>query len=330
MTVIYADLLFGLNLVLDWTLLRMTARIRGIQFLRWRLAAAAGLGTVYAAVLFIPTYPILYTYVGKLLLSILMIILAFGFHNAGYFLKNVGVFYFSAFVIAGGAFGLQYLLQDARAWSLSHQASQWIAAHRTSFQAGIGFLIVALPASYALFRLVWRHSARQQQVVKQLVQLDIYIGDTIRQCTGLVDTGNHLRDPLGGAPVVVTEARLWEGIFPAEWLNRLRSEQPFDMLQSWTGTGEAGAILDESRLRLIPYRGVNRDMQWMIGLRPDSIRIRTESETYVSKKVIIGLDMGTLSHDGAFQAIVHPDLMQDSGREEASYHSMPDSSHRAS
>ena len=329
MTVIYADLLFGLNLVLDWTLLRMTAKIRGIQFSRWRIVAAAGLGTAYAAVLFIPSYPILYTYVGKLLLSILMIILAFGFQNAGYFLKNVAVFYFSAFVIAGGAFGLQYLLQDARAWTITDRATQWMDAHRTTFQAGIGFLVVALPASYALFRLVWRHSARQQQVVKQLVQLDIYIGDTVRHCTGLVDTGNHLRDPLGGAPVVVTESRLWEGVLPSEWLKRLRSEQPFDMLQSWKGTNEDEGIMDESRLRLIPYRGVNRDMQWMMGLRPDSIRIRTENETYLCTKVIIGLDGGTLSHDGAFQAIVHPDLLQTSENESA-YHAMPDSTHRAS
>lgn len=328
MTVIYADLLFGLNLLLDWTLLRMTARIRGMSYSHWRIAAAAGLGTVYSAVLFIPSYPVLYTYVGKLLLSMLMIILAFGFHNGGYFLKNVAVFYFSAFVIAGGAFGFQYLLQDARMWSISY-ASQWFNVHRATVHAGVGFLVIALPVSYVLFRMVWRHSARQQQVVRQLVQLDIYIGNRVQQCTGLVDTGNHLRDPLGGAPVLVTESRLWEGILPADWLRRLgQCEQLFDMLHSWPeGDGQSG--LDESRLRLIPYRGVNHDMQWMIGLRPDSVRIRTESATYICKKVIIGLDSGTLSRDGTFEAIVPPDLLETSGSD-AIHPSMPDSAHRAS
>lgn len=309
MVVIHADLLLGFNMILDWTLLRMTAKIRGIVFSQLRIVGGTVLGTAYAIVLFIPSYPVLYTYVGKILLSIIMIILVFGFHNIKYFLKNIAVFYFSVFTMAGGVFGLQHLLQDARVWALSRNATQWIDVHHSSFRVGAGFLITALPLSYVLFRFIWRLHVRQQQVARQLVQVDIYMGDTVRNCTGLVDTGNHLHDPLGGAPVVVTECQLWEGILPSGWLKRLHKEPTFDMLQLWEKE-EKGVIIDEARLRLIPYRSINGDMQWMIGLRPDYVRIGTECITYLCKKVIIGLDGGTLSNDGSFQAIVHPDLLE--------------------
>ncbi|MFD3269071.1 sigma-E processing peptidase SpoIIGA [Paenibacillus dendritiformis] len=304
MTVIYADLVFGLNLALDWTLLTMTAWMRGLSHSRWKVAAGAGLGTLYALVLFIPAFPLLYTYAGKILISIFMLLIAFGFRNPGYFFKNVAVFYFSAFVLAGGAIGIQYMLQDARLWSIAHRTSEWLSANDNRMQAGMGLVIAALPASYGLFRLVWKWSKRQQQVARQLVTVDIRIGDIHRQVTGLVDTGNHLNDPLSGAPVMVTEARIWEGWLPADWLQQLGASQSLDMLESVSG------VIDVSKLRLLPYRGVNQGMQWMIGFKPDEIRITTGTDTLLCNRAIIGLDGGVLSRDGAFQAIVHPDMLE--------------------
>lgn len=168
----------------------------------------------------------------------------------------------------------------------------------------MGLVIAALPASYGLFRLVWKWSKRQQQVARQLVTVDIRIGDIRRQVSGLVDTGNHLNDPLSGAPVMVTEARIWEGWLPADWLQQLGTSQSLDMLESVSG------VIDVSKLRLLPYRGVNQGMQWMIGFKPDEIRITTETGTLLCDRAIIGLDGGVLSRDGAFQAIVHPDMLE--------------------
>ncbi len=330
LTVIYADLIFGLNIILDWTLLRTTAWMRGFSFSKWKVAAATGVGTAYAAVLFIPSYPILYTYVGKILFSIVMLLIAFGFRNIGFFVKTFATFYFSAFVLAGGAIGLQYLFQDARGWSLFREAREMWKSGGADLQMGAGFLVVALLASYALFRTVWKQGKRQQQVARQLVQVDIQIGEIKRSCTGLVDTGNHLNDPLSGAPVIITESCLWEGALPGEWLARLKQEQPLDMLQS-IGDSDGKCPFDESRLRIIPYRGVNQGMQWMIGLKPDFIQVTSDTEKYVCTKVIIGLDGGTLSHEGAFQAIIHPGVMESAAAASFSLHSeTPEAATRAS
>ncbi|UHA74118.1 sigma-E processing peptidase SpoIIGA [Paenibacillus sp. 481] len=313
MTVIYADLLLGFNFILDLTLLQTTAWMRGIRPIRWKMFIAAGIGTLYASILFMPTFPILYTILGKVGVSIAMLLIAFGFHNVGYMLRNVGVFYFVAFTLAGGAFGIQYLWHDASQWALYESArSLW---KDPQLQMGAAFLVCALAASVALLRTVWKAKHKQEIVTNCIVRLEIGIGDTKVTCSGLIDTGNQLSDPLSGAPVVVAESGLWKDLLPEEWINNLQRAQSGDVWQ-WIGEHHNELRIDESRLRIIPYRGVNHSstMQWMIGIKPDYIRIEQAEHVYLCTKVIIGLDGGVLSHDGRYQVIVHPDLLQSTNR----------------
>ncbi|MNW13157.1 Sporulation factor SpoIIGA [compost metagenome] len=58
----------------------------------------------------------------------------------------------------------------------------------------------------------------------------------------------------------------------------------------------------------------------MLAMKPDLVVIKLGEETYYSKRVLIGLDGGTLSGDGAYQAVIHPDLTQ---REAASDAAVP-------
>jgi len=48
----------------------------------------------------------------------------------------------------------------------------------------------------------------------------------------------------------------------------------------------------------------------MLALKPDLVMIKFGEDTFYSKRVLIGLDGGTLSGDGAYRAIIHPDLTQ--------------------
>jgi stage II sporulation protein GA (sporulation sigma-E factor processing peptidase) len=66
----------------------------------------------------------------------------------------------------------------------------------------------------------------------------------------------------------------------------------------------------QDRLRLVPYRGVNRSTQFMLAIKPDRVVITLGEKQYESLKVLIGLDSGKLSSDNAYQAIIHPNLLQ--------------------
>ena len=68
----------------------------------------------------------------------------------------------------------------------------------------------------------------------------------------------------------------------------------------------------QDRLRLVPYRGVNRG-RFMLALKPDMVRIELGGFEYSASKVLIGLDGGTLSGDRAYRAIIHPALTEGEG-----------------
>jgi stage II sporulation protein GA (sporulation sigma-E factor processing peptidase) len=105
---------------------------------------------------------------------------------------------------------------------------------------------------------------------------------------------------------MVMEASLWEGHLPASWKGRLTQSGADKLLLEADGQSFAW----QDRMRLVPYRGVNRGSSFMLALKPDLVRIKLDEETYQSKRVLIGLDGGTLSGDGAYRAIIHPDLAQ--------------------
>ncbi|UUZ85567.1 sigma-E processing peptidase SpoIIGA [Paenibacillus sp. P26] len=48
----------------------------------------------------------------------------------------------------------------------------------------------------------------------------------------------------------------------------------------------------------------------MLAIKPDRVIITTEDKQIESMKVLIGLDGGRLSSDNAYQAIIHPSLLQ--------------------
>ena len=316
MAVIYADLVLGLNLVVDGTLLAMTARMRGLRISKWRWAGSVAIGTAYSCLLFLPFIPLMLTLAGKVLISICMLIVAFGYHHLGYLLRNMLVFYFSAFAIAGGAIGIQYLLQDASLWSLSSKASANQIAEQMKMGAGV--LLLALTAAVLCYWLAMKQQQARKQMKSFLVDVEIGIEGKTANCRGLIDTGNGLKEPLSGAPVVITNADAWQGILPEHWLACARAGADWNALAQLSNHSDesdgqpVNCTIDEGRLRLLPYRGVNQGTKWMIGFKPDYIQIIHESHTYVCKQVIVGLDGGQLSHDEQFEAIVHPDLLADS------------------
>ncbi|MNG18577.1 Sporulation factor SpoIIGA [compost metagenome] len=107
---------------------------------------------------------------------------------------------------------------------------------------------------------------------------------------------------------MVVEANVWQDDLPELWLKSIRESQ-VDRLVA--GLGEE-TFAWQDRLRLVPYRGINRGSQFMLALKPDYVQIEREGQVFVSRKVLVGIDGGKLSADSAYQAIIHPSLVQNS------------------
>nr|WP_244444685.1 sigma-E processing peptidase SpoIIGA [Paenibacillus camerounensis] len=303
--VVYIDLIFAANLLIDGVLIWLTGWLVKEKIAWWRLFLSALVGALYVVMMFVPELSFLYTFMIKFGLSVLMLLIAFGYRSLQGYLRALGAFYVINFAAAGGILGIHYLLQSTGdIWNGILFTSTGGQAHR--LKIGFWFVLAVLPVVLLLFKLIHSSRVRREQLESYIGEVTVEIEGVSVVCLGLLDTGNRLNDPLTRIPVMVMEASLWEGHLPDTWKGKLTQMSADQLLLETDGQSFAW----QDRLRLVPYRGVNRGAAFMLALKPDLVKIKLGEESFCSKRVLIGLDGGTLSGDGAYRAVIHPDLAQ--------------------
>ncbi|MUG44998.1 sigma-E processing peptidase SpoIIGA [Paenibacillus woosongensis] len=311
--VVYLDLIFLMNLLIDASLLLMTAWIRRQRVRAWRITASAAVGAAYVLMMFLPELSFLFTFLVKFLFSVVMLWIAFGYASLQNYLRNMGAFYMVNFAAAGGILGIHYLLQNSgEVWSgIWYSASGGLGF---SLEVGSIFTIIVFFIVVLWFKAVVSSRRTAERVESCLAEVQVRIDETTVRCMGLVDTGNQLKDPLTRWPVMVMEASLWDQMLPGSFLSRLAAEQADNLIMEWS---DEDSFRWRDRLRLVPYRGINKGSQFMIALKPDEVSIVQEGRTVTTGRVLIGLDGGRLSMESAYRAIIHPVLLEGmTGREE--------------
>lgn len=292
-------------MLIDGVLLWLTAWLVKLKVSWWRLGLSALVGALYVVMMFVPELSFLYTFLIKFALSVVMLWISFGFRSLQSYLRVLGAFYIINFAAAGGIVGIHYLLQSSGdIWNGIMFTSTGGQAHR--IQIGFWFVLAVFPLVLLLFKLSHSSRVRREQLESYIGEVTVEIDGVCVVCPGLLDTGNRLSDPLTRIPVMVMEASLWEGHLPASWKGRLTQTGADTLLLETDGQSFAW----QDRMRLVPYRGINRGSSFMLALKPDLVKIKLGEQTYISKRVLIGLDGGTLSGDGAYRAVIHPDLAQ--------------------
>lgn len=302
--VIYIDLIFFTNLLIDGALLLTTSWMRKLKPKLWRIALSAVIGALYCLMMFLPELSFMYTFLTKFLFSVAMLWIAFGFGSLQSYLRSLGAFYVVNFVAAGGILGIHYLLlSSSELWN----GILFTQSGGLSFQLKVGsfFSFAVFFVVLFWFKTVQKNRQRQEMLTSFTGEVVVVIDGFTAACTGLVDTGNQLTDPLSRMPVMVMEASLFAEKLPKGWAERL-SEGRADNLILELGDDEAFPWRD--RLRLVPYRGVNKGKgsQFMLALKPDEVAVKLDGKTYRTKRALIGLDGGHLSVEGAYRAIIHP------------------------
>jgi stage II sporulation protein GA (sporulation sigma-E factor processing peptidase) len=307
--IVYLDLIFLTNFLIDGALLFTTAWTRKIRFAWWRLLLAAGIGAAYVVFMFIPEMSFLFTFFVKFGFALVMLAVAFGFSSLQSFLRNLGTFYLINFVAAGGILGIHYFLESSSE-VLNGIAISQTGGLRHELTVGFAFIAILFIPVLWFYRNMFLSARQREELTSFLAEVHIFIDQVEASCTGLIDTGNQLYDPLTRTPVMIMEASQWQKHIPETWMKRIR-ESEVDQIVSAIGLEEGEEpFVWQDRLRLVPYRGVNKGTQFMLAIKPDRVVIIYNEKTIESLKVLVGLDGGRLSSDNSYQAIIHPVLMQ--------------------
>lgn len=238
MTVVYIDSVFVLNALMDYLLLLSAGRLAGVPLRRGRYVLGALLGGGYAAAVFLPGMEFLSRMPVKAAAGVLLALTAFGGERK--LLRLTLVFFGVSCAMAGCVLGLGMLSGGA------------IPAVNGVFYTDVSVrvLLVAAGAAYVVLTVVFRAAARHG-VAGELLRMRVCVGGRDVELTALRDTGNGLRDPVGGTPVLVAAPGALNGVLPRRVRQLLEmSLPPADLLEPLQ------QIVPELRFRLIPYHAV--------------------------------------------------------------------------
>lgn len=249
----YLNLVGLFNFLVDYFLLLGTNRLCGHP-MRWgRSALAAAFGGTYAMLCMVPRIVFLANPLWRCVSLGLMSWIAFG--ATGSALRRGVVFILLSMALGG------------------------IAA---SF--GGGGKMSVLIAAVAVFVLCLLGFQNRPGSVSY-VPVELSYGDRCVQLTALCDTGNTLRDPVTGRPVLVVNAGV------AQELTGLTDQQlrsPIEVLEQATLPG----------LRLIPYSAIGQPNGLLLALRLQGVRIGNWKGSS-----LVAFAPDGLSKDGEYQAL---------------------------
>lgn len=282
MRYVYIDVLFLINLVLDYLILLLTARISGVYAKRTRILAAAVLGAVYAVLVFFEAPRVFYGIFAKLAVSAIMILMTFGFCPGAVFFKLTLLFYVLSFTL-GGIVLVSGLIRGGNYSDMINGAVYINIPFKTLvFMAGI---------CYAAVSLVFRAQGKNLKEKRKVVQVKAAFTDKKTVFSALVDTGNELVDPVTGKKVAVADLSVALRILPegpCRVLRMLKTAEPFEVLEALSAYGEA------ARFRLIPFRTVDNKGGMMLAFKTDYIEI----EGRLQKDALLGIVPSLKSCDG--------------------------------
>lgn len=306
MPVVYLDVIWLLNLVLDGFILFVTAFLARRKVSGWRVIGASAIGASYALFLFFPALSVLLSFFFKVLFSVLMVWVAFRPKGLWEFGKMLGLFYLASFLMGGAAYATNGLFQN-----VSMKNGLVIVKGRVAWlqPTTVLLIVAAIPLVYLLGKSAWNRLAKAKHREHNFWRVEVRIGEWQAQFTGLLDTGNALTDPLSRTPVMVLDWELLREALPVTLAECL--EKGVD-LASALGDFE---IDDEwqSRLRLVPYRGVGGMMGMLLCFRPDLVLMSADGEEHECRKVLVGMNPKPLAADGSYRAILHPAMLEERG-----------------
>lgn len=294
--VVWVDELFLNNFLITILILWATARLSHLSFSWWRLLFSALLGSFYTIMTLLPffmSFPLLLQILLHLILSILLIYIAFlGTYKK--LAQALGYFYLIT-IIMGGFILASYHLLGGSPLRPFFQVARLYRGDLWVFLFGVLFLgLIGRYGFSIIHHYLWRGMFH--------LPLIIHLGEERAQLIGLVDTGNRLRDPLNHDPVIIVERSAIKGILPKDLPLSFDGELS-DLISHIEETSLS------SRIRIIPFGALEGDGM-LLGFRPDGITIQAKGREYFAKKVVIGLLFQTLDSKGEYQALVHPSIYQ--------------------
>ncbi len=288
---IYVDVVLMENLIMNYIILLATGLVLKLKIKHIRLLFGSLLGAIYSIVTYTGILKIYSNFILKIILSIIIVYIAYNPQTVKKLSKELLFFYLISFVFGGAAFALIYIVKP-----------QDILMKNGLFLGTYPLKTIILATIIAFFIIVTAFTIIRKKLTKKdiIYKIEVKINNKLIQAEALIDTGNMLKEPITNLPVVVIEHTLLYDCIPKEILNHLE-----DIIG-----GDFEKIPEEirnqyiSRLKLIPFSSLGKQNGMLIGIKPEYIKIIKDEQVEIKKDVIIAIYNRSFTKKGEYRALM--------------------------
>ena len=293
---IYIDVVLIENLIMNYIILFTTGIILKSKIQPIRILIASLLGAIYSIISYVGVLKIYSSFILKIVLSVLIVYIAFNPQNIKKMWKDLLIFYLTSFVFGGAAFALIYIVKPQ---DIIMKNGLFLGTY--PLKTVVLGAVIAFVISIAAFSLVKSKISKKDMFCK----IEIKINNKIINAKAMIDTGNMLKEPITNTPVVVVEHTLLYECMPKEILNNLENIIGGDFEK----VPEHIKNIYISKLKLIPFSSLGKQNGMLLGIKPEYIKIIKEEEERINKNVIIGIYNKSLTKKGEYRALIGIELI---------------------
>ena len=298
---IYLDIVFLENVLMNYIIIFATGVVIKDECKKWRIFFASVLGAIYTVVMYLNIIPIYSSFIMKIVLSVVIVYVAFKVKSFKKLVKNLVIFYLVSFVFGGCVFALMYFLQPQLA-QIRHGV--FVGAYPIKV-ALVGGLV-----SFAVLQVSFRIVKTKLSKKDMIYDVQLIIGEKNVKVKALLDTGNLLKDPITRFPVIVVENKSLNGAIPEKILNNLDKILGGD-IDDLTKDEKFSETI--SRFRMIPFSSLGKQNGLLLGIKADSVNIILDEKMDKVNNAIIGIYDKSFTKNGAYTAIFGLDMLEHEG-----------------
>ena len=288
---IYLDVIFFENLILNSIIIYAVGIETRTKVKALKLVLASIVGSVYVVIVYAVKDKFFYNTFMKILLSVVMIHIAFETKSVKELLKMIIYFYLTSFVFGGGALAFIYLVNTGNISIYNGMIYGKYTIITILISVVISFAVIIVS-----FKLIKNKISKKDLICN----ITIRINDKKIKTKALIDTGNFLKDPITNFPVIVMEHSLFKNIISDEILENIESILGGDL--SKISENVKNQYL--SKMRIIPFSSLGKQNGMLLGIKIQEAIIEQNAELKKIEKAIIGLYNKKISKTKEYHALI--------------------------
>ena len=288
---VYLDVIFLENLIINYIIIYATSVILKIQAKKIKMFLGSLIGAIYSVIYYIIQLELYSNVVVKVILSIIMIYIAFEPGNFKILAKQILLFYLVSFVFGGSAIAIIYM---SNSQNITIQNGVLVGNY-TMFTVFIG-IVIAFIVVITAFKIVKTKISKKDLIC----DIELKVNNKKIQVKGMIDTGNLIKEPITNLPVIVMEHTLFYDIIPKEILNNLESILGGDLSKIPSKIQEQYV----PRLKVIPFSSLGKENGMLLGIKTENVIVKHNDEIKKIDKAVIGIYNKSLTKRGEYRALL--------------------------